>query len=160
MLLEGSAQKDAIILQQKEAGPSVLEAYLPERGYTSHAERIVFGQRLMQASSDIFLGWHKSQLSERQYYWRQLKDMKGSVDITTLDEAGLGTYLAVCSLSLARAHARTGDPAAIAGYLGKSKAFDKAIGRFAAAYADQAERDYQALVEAVDSGRITAQTGI
>ena len=160
MLLEGSAQKDAIILQQKEAGPSVLEAYLPERGYTSHAERIVIGQRLMQASSDIFLGWHKSQLSERQYYWRQLKDMKGSVDITTLDEAGLGTYLAVCSLSLARAHARTGDPAAIAGYLGKSKAFDKAIGRFAEAYADQAERDYQALVEAVDSGRITAQTGI
>ena len=160
VLLEGRAQKDAIILQQKEAGPSVLEAYLPERGYTSHAERVVIGQRLMQAASDIFLGWHQSALSDRQYYWRQLKDMKGSVEVATLDEAGLGTYLAACSLSLARAHARTGDPAAIAGYLGKSAIFDKAIGEFAEAYADQAERDYQALVEAVDSGRIIAQTGV
>jgi uncharacterized protein (DUF2252 family) len=160
LLLEGSAQKDAIILQQKEAGPSVLEAYLPERGYTSHAERVVIGQRLMQAASDIFLGWHQSTLTETQYYWRQLKDMKGSVDVATLDEAGLGTYLAVCSLCLARAHARTGDPAAIAGYLGKSDAFDKAIGKFAEAYADQAERDYQALVEAADSGQIVARTGV
>jgi uncharacterized protein (DUF2252 family) len=160
LLLEGRAEKDAIILQQKEAGPSVLEAYLPDRVYTSHAERVVIGQRLMQAASDIFLGWHQSKLSDQQYYWRQLKDMKGSVDVATLDESGLGTYLAVCSLSLARAHARTGDPAAIAGYLGKSKAFDKAIGKFAEAYADQAEKDYQALVEAVDSGRIIAQTGV
>jgi uncharacterized protein (DUF2252 family) len=160
LLLEGSAHKDAIILQQKEAGPSVLEPYLPERNYRSHAERVVIGQRLMQAASDIFLGWHQSALTERKYYWRQLKDMKGSVDVSTLDEAGLGTYLAVCSLCLARAHARTGDPAAIAGYLGKSKAFDKAIGKFAEAYADQAERDYKALVEAVDSGRIIAQTGV
>jgi hypothetical protein len=86
--------------------------------------------------------------------------MKGSVDVATLDEAGLGTYLAVCSLCLARAHARTSDPAAIAGYLGKNKAFDNAIGNFAEAYADQAERDYQALVEAVNSGRIIAQTGV
>ena len=123
-------------------------------------QRVVFGQRLMQAASDIFLGWHQSRLTESQYYWRQLKDMKGSVDAATLDEAGLGTYLAVCSLCLARAHARTGDPAAIAGYLGKSKAFDKAIGKFAEAYADQAEKDYQALVEAVDSGQIIAQTGV
>ena len=160
LLLEGGAQKDAIILQQKEAGHSVLESYLPERGYSSHAERVVIGQRLMQAASDIFLGWHQSRLTESQYYWRQLKDMKGSVDVATLDEAGLGTYLAVCSLCLARAHARTGDPAAIAGYLGKSKAFDKAIGKFAEAYADQAEKDYQALVEAVDSGQIIAQTGV
>ena len=114
----------------------------------------------MQAASDIFLGWHKSALSNQQFYWRQLKDLKGSVDVSTFDEAGLGTYLAVCSLCLARAHARTGDPAAIAGYLGKSKAFDKAIGKFAEAYADQAEKDYQALVEAVDSGQIVAQTGI
>jgi uncharacterized protein (DUF2252 family) len=160
LLLEGSAHKDAIILQQKEAGPSVLETYLPERDYSSHAERVVIGQRLMQAASDIFLGWHQSALSDQQYYWRQLKDMKGSVDVGTLDETGLGTYLAVCSLCLARAHARTGDPAAIAGYLGKSKAFDKAIGKFAQAYADQAERDYQALVEAVDSGQIIAQIGV
>jgi len=160
LLLEGRAENDAIILQQKEAGPSVLEAYLPERGYTNHAERIVIGQRLMQATSDIFLGWHESKLSDQQYYWRQLKDMKGSVDVATLDEAGLGTYLAVCSLCLARAHARTGDSLAIAGYLGKSDAFDKAIAKFAIAYADQAERDYQALVEAVNSGQIVAQTGV
>jgi uncharacterized protein (DUF2252 family) len=160
LLLEGSAHKDAIILQQKEAGPSVLEAYLPERNYSSHAERVVIGQRVMQAASDIFLGWHKSTLTDRNYYWRQLKDMKGSVDVSTLDEAGLGTYLAVCSLCLARAHARTGDPAAIAGYLGKSKTFDKAVSKFAEAYADQAEMDYQALVEAVDSGRIIAQKGV
>ncbi len=160
LLLEGSAPRDAIILQQKESGPSVLEAYLPERGYSSHAERVVIGQRLMQAASDIFLGWNHSGLTNRQYYWRQLKDMKGSVDIARLDETGLATYLAVCSLCLARAHARSGDAAAIAGYLGKSDAFDQAIGRFAEAYADQAERDYQALVAAVDSGRIRAQTGV
>ena len=160
LLLEGSARKDAIILQQKEAGPSVLETYLPERGYENHAHRVVTAQRLLQAASDIFLGWHRSPVTENQFYWRQLKDMKGSVDVATLDQTGLGTYLGVCSASLARAHARTSDPAAIAGYLGKGEAFDKAIGEFALAYADQTDRDHQALAEAVDSGRITAQTGI
>jgi uncharacterized protein (DUF2252 family) len=160
LLLEGGAQEDAIILQQKEAGPSVLQTYLPDRGYSSYAQRVVVGQRLIQAASDIFLGWHQSPLSKKQYYWRQLKDMKGSVDVAALDETGLGTYLGVCSACLARAHARTGDPAAIAGYLGKSDAFDKAIGGFAMAYADQTERDYQALVEAVKSGRIEAEQGI
>jgi uncharacterized protein (DUF2252 family) len=160
LLLEGSGQDDAIILQQKEAGPSVLEAYLPQRTYLSHAQRVVTSQRMMQAASDIFLGWHQSVLTDTQYYWRQLKDMKGSVDIAALDEAGLGTYLAVCSICLARAHARTGDSAGIAGYLGKSKAFDKAIGKFATAYADQTERDHQALVEAVKSGHIAAEMGI
>lgn len=160
LLLEGGAEKDAIILQQKEAGPSVLEAYLPQRNYTSQAQRVVVGQRMMQATSDIFLGWHQGGLTHTQYYWRQLKDMKGSVDTARLDEDGLGTYLAVCSMCLARAHARTGDSAAIAGYLGKSKAFDKAIGKFATAYADQTERDHQALVEAVKSGHIAAEIGI
>lgn len=126
---------------------------LPERGYISYAEMVVIDQRLMQAASDIFLGWHQSALSDRQYYWRQLKDMQGSVEVATLDEAGLSTYLAVCSLSLARAHARTGDPAAVACYRGKGYTFEIAIGEFAEAYADQAESDYQALVEAVDSGR-------
>ena len=160
LLLEGGAPEDAIILQQKEAGPSVLEAYLPHRNYTSHAHRVVTAQRLLQASSDIFLGWHQSPLTETQYYWRQLKDMKGSVDVETLDEVGLGTYLGVCSICLARAHARTGNPAAIAGYLGKSNTFDKAISDFALAYADQTELDHQSLVKAVESGRITAQMGI
>jgi hypothetical protein len=115
---------------------------------------------MMQAASDIFLGWNQGALTDTQYYWRQLKDMKGSVDIAALDEAGLGTYLAICSICLARAHARIGDAAAIAGYLGKNKVFDKAMVDFATAYADQTERDHQALVEAVKSGKIAAETGI
>jgi len=160
LLLEGSTQQDAIILQQKEAGPSVLEAYLPRRDYSSYAQRVVIGQRMMQAASDIFLGWNQSPMSTRQYYWRQLKDMKGSVDVTTLDERGLGAYLAVCSLCLARAHARTGDPVAITGYLGNGDVFDQAISKFAFAYADQTERDHQALVEAIENGQISSETGI
>ncbi len=160
LLLEGGAEEDAIILQQKEAGPSALEAYLPQRIYTSQAQRVVVGQRMMQAASDIFLGWHQGGLTHTQYYWRQLKDMKGSVDTAKLDKAGLGTYLAVCSMCLARAHARTGDAAAISGYMGKSNAIDTAIGKFATTYADQTERDHQALVDAVKSGRITTETGI
>lgn len=159
-LLEGGAERDAIILQQKEAGPSVLEAYLQKKDYSSNAQRVVIAQRLMQATSDIFLGWHQSPLTDVQYYWRQLKDMKGSVDVAVLDEEGLGSYLAVCSWCLARAHARTSDSAAIAGYLGKSSTFDKAIGKFALAYADQTERDHQTLVAAIKTGRLQAQEGI
>ena len=168
LLLEGGAEDDALILQQKEAGPSVLEPYVTKRDYASHrqgsgtpqAQRVVVGQRLMQAASDIFLGWHEGSLTGTQYYWRQLKDMKGSVDVATLDGAGLETYLAVCGACLARAHARTGDAAGIAGYVGKKKTLDRALANFAVAYADQTERDHQALVEAVASGRIVAETGI
>jgi uncharacterized protein (DUF2252 family) len=160
LLLEGGAQDDALILQQKEAGTSVLESYVTKRDHASQAQRVVTGQRLMQATSDIFLGWHEGSLTGTQYYWRQLKDMKGSVDVATLDEAGLETYLAVCSACLARAHARTGDAAGIAGYVGKKNALDRAIADFAVAYADQTERDHQALVEAIASGRIVAETGI
>jgi len=161
LLLEGGAPADAIILQLKEAGPSVLEAYLPKREYSSPAHRVVVSQRLLQAASDIFLGWHQSPLSEgHYYYWRQLKDMKGSAHVETLDEDGLGIYLGICGSCLACAHARTGDPAAIAGYLGGNKSFEIAIGDFAMAYADQTERDYQSLMEAVESGRIVAETGI
>jgi uncharacterized protein (DUF2252 family) len=160
LLLEGGTEDDALILQQKEAGTSVLEPYVPKRDYASQAKRVVTGQRLMQATSDIFLGWHEGSLTGTQYYWRQLKDMKGSVDVATLDEAGLKTYLAVCSACLARAHARTGDAAGIAGYVGKKNALDRAIADFAVAYADQTERDHQALVEAIASGRIVAETGI
>jgi len=160
LLLEGGAEDDALILQQKEAGPSVLAPYVARRDYASQAKRVVVGQRLMQAASDIFLGWHESSLTGRPYYWRQLKDMKGSVDVASLDEAGLRTYLAVCSACLARAHARTGEAAGIAGYVGKKKTLDEAIADFAMAYADQTERDHQALVEAVASGRIAAETGV
>jgi uncharacterized protein (DUF2252 family) len=161
LLLEGGAPGDAIILQLKEAGASVLEAYLPNREYINHAHRVVVSQRLLQAASDIFLGWHQSLFAEgRFYYWRQLKDMKGSAHVEAMDETGLGVYVGVCSLCLARAHARTGDSAAIAGYLGKKDPFDAAIGDFAMAYADQTERDYKALLKAVKSGRITAEKGI
>jgi uncharacterized protein (DUF2252 family) len=159
-LLEGDADRDAIIMQHKEAGPSALEPYLPKVDYASQAQRVVIGQRLMQAASDIFLGWHHSTLTGTQYYWRQLKDKKGSFDMQRLDERGMGTYLAVCSVCLARAHARTGDAASICGYLGSGAAFDDAISDFAVAYADQTERDYQALVDAVNTGRIVAETGI
>jgi hypothetical protein len=114
----------------------------------------------MQAASDIFLGWHHSEGIGLDFYWRQLKDMKASFDLTNLDAKGLEAYLSVCGLCLARAHARTGDAAAISGYLGSGDVFDKAIRDFAVAYANQTENDHQALVDAVRTGHITAQTGI
>jgi uncharacterized protein (DUF2252 family) len=160
VILEGGAEDDAIILQLKEAGASVLEPHTTESSYESAAQRVVQGQRLTQASSDIFLGWHKGAITGTHYYWRQLKDMKGSLDVTGLDEAGFETYLQVCAACLARAHARTGDAAAIAGYIGKGKTMAKAIDDFADAYADQTEQDHQALVEAIESGRVAAETGI
>lgn len=160
LLLEGDEQGDAIILQFKEAGPSVLEPYVPTREYLSPAHRVVVFQRLLQAASDMFLGWHEGALYRRHFYWRQLKDMKGSVRVENLHRKGLDAYVQICSLCLARAHARTGDPAAIAGYLGKSDSFDRAVGDFAVAYADQTERDHRALVQAVKSGKIEAETGV
>jgi uncharacterized protein (DUF2252 family) len=160
VLLEGGAADDAIILQLKEAGTSVLEPYTTESSYESAAQRVVQGQRLTQAASDIFLGWHRGTITGIDFYWRQLKDMKGSLDVTGLDEAGFETYLQVCASCLARAHARTGDAAAIAGYIGKGKTVAEAVADFADAYADQTEQDHQALVEAIESGRVTAETGI
>jgi uncharacterized protein (DUF2252 family) len=162
VLLQGGADDDGLILQLKEAGPSALEAHLPPptSGYANHAQRVVIGQQLMQTTNDIFLGWHKSEYYGNDYYWRQLKDMKGSVDVAKLDEDSLNTYIELCALCLARAHSRTGDASAITGYLGRGKSFDRAVADFAMAYADQTERDYQLLVEAVDSGRIVAAKGI
>ncbi|WP_235283161.1 DUF2252 domain-containing protein [Methanosarcina sp. 2.H.A.1B.4] len=159
-LLEGTEKDEALILQLKEAGPSTLESYVEKKDSASQARRVVVGQKLMQAASDIFLGWIEDPATGIQYYWRQLKDMKGSFDVNSLDEAGLETYLKVCSVCLARAHARTGDAASISGYIGKSDTFCEAVTDFAVAYADQTERDYQALKEAVKSGRITAEKGI
>jgi uncharacterized protein (DUF2252 family) len=159
-LLQGDKPEDALILQQKEVGPSVLEAYLPQKmTYTNQAQRVVIGQHLMQAASDIFLGW-SSLSSEHHYYWRQFRDMKGSFDVTGFDAAGFATYLTVCGLCLARAHARSGDAIAISNYLGSGTVFDDAIGQFAIAYAGQTERDYQALVDAVNKGQIAAETGV
>ena len=160
ILLESQAGGNALILQLKEAGPSVLEAYVGKPRTIGNAERVVTSQRLMQATSDIFLGWHTSQLSDREYYWRQLKDMKGSAEVSEMDYDSFRSYLGVCAWCLARAHARTGDETSIAGYIGKNDTFAQAIGDFAVAYADQTERDYQALVDAVKSGRVAAETGI
>ncbi len=160
-LLEGDAERDAIILQQKEAGPSALEAYLPRHHFTNQAQRVVMAQRIMQAASDIFLGWGQGTSTGITYYWRQLKDKKGSFDVSKLDNRGMATYLGVCAVCLARAHARSGgDAAAISGYLGTGTVFAEAISNFAVAYANQTERDYQALVTAVKDGRIVAKTGI
>jgi len=160
LLLEGNSEEDAIILQQKEVGPSALADYLSKTDFNSQAERVVVSQRLIQATSDIFLGWTHGSVTGSQYYWRQLKDMKGSFDVTKLTAKGLKTYLHVCGACLARAHARAGDAAAISGYLGKGDVFDKAICKFAVAYADQAVRDHQTLVDAVKSGRIVAEVGV
>ncbi|MDT4290333.1 DUF2252 domain-containing protein [Methylomonas sp. MO1] len=150
-----SAENHPLLLQIKEACPSVLEPYAGKSGYDNHAQRVVVGQRLMQSSSDIFLGWARSARG-RDFFVRQLRDMKMSLPIegTTLQQFNI--YAELCGWTLARAHARSGDAAAISGYLGKSDRFDQAIGEFALAYADQNQRDYAALVEAFNSGRIKA----
>jgi uncharacterized protein (DUF2252 family) len=160
VLLNGGADDDNLILQLKEAGPSVLEAYLPSRTYSHYGQRVVVGQQLMQTTNDIFLGWHTGDVSDSDYYWRQLKDMKGSVNVAKASEDGLVTYIELCAVCLSRAHARTGDASAIAGYLGNGKSFDRAVANFAMAYADQTELDYQLLVKAVDSGQVVAAKGI
>ena len=142
-LLEEGADDDAIILQRKEAGKSVLEAHLGNSGHENPAQRIVHGQRLMQASSDIFLGWHMGGFNEAHYYWRQLHDMKGSFDIAAFHKGGFEAYVEACGGCLARAHGRGGDAASISGYVGKGGALADAIADFAVTYAHQTERDHR-----------------
>jgi uncharacterized protein (DUF2252 family) len=149
-----------LILQVKEANPSVLAPYIRGKRWRHEGERVVTGQRIMQAVSDSFLGWTRSPVSGTEYYVRQLHDMKYGIDIAGLRPPGMALYAEVCAWALARAHARSGNPARIAGYLGRGDAFDQAIGRFAVAYADQTERDHAALMAAVRSGRVPAETGI
>ena len=159
ILLEGRDAKDPLFLQVKEAGRSVLEDHLPPSRYENHGRRVVEGQRLMQAVSDSFLGWNRGEVTGTHYYWRQLKDMKGSVDIDSATPDSLHRFARVCGWTLARAHARSGDEAAIAGYLGSGQVFDRALGDFAIAYTDQNERDFEAFTNAIDSGRIEAHEG-
>ena len=140
---------DPLFLQVKEATASVLEAHLPKSRYRQHGERVVQGQRMMQAASDIFLGWTKGLDVNRHFYWRQLRDMKGSADVEAMIPLGLTYYARICGWTLARAHARSGDPVAIAEYLGETDAFDKSITDFSERYADQNEKDYQEFVDAV-----------
>jgi uncharacterized protein (DUF2252 family) len=159
VLLQGRDQQDPLFLQVKEATASVLENHLPKSRYKHHGERVVRGQRMMQAASDIFLGWTKGMDVTRHYYWRQLRDMKGSAEVEAMAPLGLKFYAGICGWTLARAHARSGDPIAIAEYLGDDDQFDRSITDFAKRYADQNERDYQAFTSAVRSGRLEALEG-
>ena len=160
-LLQGRDQGDPLFLQVKEATRSVLEGHLPRSRYKQHGERVVYGQRMLQAASDIYLGWTKGALDDtRHYYWRQLRDMKGSVDVETMAPVGLNLYAGLCGWTLARAHARSGDPIAIAEYLGEDDQFDRSIADFSKRYADQNERDYQAFADAVASGRLASLQGV
>ncbi len=143
-------------LQIKEANASVLEAYAGTSAYTHHGERVVQGQRLMQPASDLFLGWATGPKG-RQFYLRQLRDVKLSPLVETYDAEMLSIYAVACGWVLARAHAKAGDPWTISGYLGSKGDFDEALGRFAAGYADQAERDHAALKAAVRAGMIDVQ---
>jgi Uncharacterized protein conserved in bacteria (DUF2252) len=154
VILEGRDEHDPLILQAKEATASVLEPFTASGHHANQGERVVTGQRAMQATPDIFLGWTRTAAS-RDFYFRQLWDMKGSVDVATLLPIGLTFYGSICGWSLARAHARTGDAVAISAYLGTGDTFDGAIADFAEAYADVNARDYEAYRAAIASGRIT-----
>ena len=160
VLLQGRDQDDPLFLQIKEATTSVLEDHLPKSRYRQAGERVVQGQRMMQATSDIFLGWTKGVRENRFLYWRQLRDMKGSVVVEEMAPESLAFYGHLCGWTLARAHARSGDAIAIAAYLGKKDRFDKSITDFSERYADQNERDYTAFLEAIRSGRLEAVEGV
>ena len=163
-LFLGLDGQDPLFLQVKEAQRSVLEGFAGHSEYSNHGERVVAGQHLMQATSDIFLGWRRLanpvEGIERDFYIRQLKDWKGSAEIDAMVPEGMTVYGRLCGWTLARAHARSGDRVAIGAYMGSSDVFDRAIVDFSEAYADQNEKDYAALVEAVKSGRVVAQTGL
>jgi len=160
VLLQGRDAGDPLFLQVKEATASVLEDHLPKSRYQQPGERVVHGQRLMQAASDILLGWTRGVDVQRHFYWRQLRDMKGSALVEAMSPLGLTFYARICGWTLARAHARSGDPLAISEYLGDDDAFDRSITDFSERYADQNEQDYQDFVKAVRSGRIEALEGV
>jgi uncharacterized protein (DUF2252 family) len=163
ILLLGRDDQDPLFLQAKEAQPSVLASFLGDSEYANQGQRVVAGQRLMQATGDIFLGWQGLDGIDgqpRDFYVRQLRDWKASAVIEAMTAADLSWYGALCGWTLARAHARSGDRIAIAAYLGGSAVFEHAVAEFAEAYADQNERDYQALVAAAESGRVTSRSGL
>jgi uncharacterized protein (DUF2252 family) len=163
VLMAGADDDDPLFLQVKEAEASVLEAFLGKSKYAQHGQRVVEGQRLMQSESDIMLGWLRTpgiDGIERDFYIRQLWDGKGSALVETMAPRALSAYAQLCGWTLARAHARSGDAAAIASYLGAGDSFDQALADFAEAYADQNEHDYNALRHAVDTGRVTAHADL
>ncbi|HET7446151.1 MAG TPA: DUF2252 domain-containing protein [Solirubrobacterales bacterium] len=161
ILLTGSDDDDPLFLQAKEAEASVLEGYASASRFRNHGRRVVEGQRLMQAASDIFLGWCSAtglDGNQHDFYVRQLWDWKRSAEIELLSPAGLDVYARICGQTLARAHARSGDRIAIASYLGSGDSFDQAVADFSEDYAEQNLRDHQALLDAIDSGRVEAET--
>jgi uncharacterized protein (DUF2252 family) len=159
VLLQGRDAQDPLFLQVKEATASVLEAYVGKSQYRHHGERVVQGQRLMEAASDICLGWSEGPDGGRHFYWRQLRDTKGSALVEAMIPADLTHYARICGWTLARAHARSGDPVAMAEYLGEGDKFDRSITDFSERYADQNERDYQDFVTAIQSGRLRPVEG-
>jgi hypothetical protein len=163
VLMIGDDGDDPLFLQMKEAQPSVLEPFADKCEYANQGERVVEGQRLMQAASDIFLGWLRAPGIDgewRDFYLRQLWDWKTSADVETMRPADMAEYGRMCGWTLARAHARSGDAIAIAAYLGSGEIIDRAIADFAEAYADQNERDHRALLDAIDSGQVAAESGM
>ncbi|MEA2652669.1 MAG: hypothetical protein QOI85_2390 [Chloroflexota bacterium] len=163
MLLLGRDDQDPLILQFKEAEASVLEPFLGESAFENHGQRVVEGQRMTQGASDMMLGWLRTSGVdgvERDYYVRQLWDGKGSALVELMNPKALAFYADLCGRTLARAHARSGDPVAISSYLGKGDDMDVALARFAEAYADQNDRDYATMHGAVDDGRVVAETGV
>ncbi len=163
VLMTGRDNEDPLFLQAKEAQASVLEPFLGRSEFANHGQRVVEGQRLMQAASDIMLGWIRAKGidgEERDFYIRQLWDAKGSALIDVMEPNAMLAYATLCGQALAKAHARAGDAVAIASYLGSSDVFDRALAAFAESYADQNERDYLALKDAADSGRISVQSGL
>src|ERR1700749_2369568 len=163
MLMLGRDHNDPLFLQVKEAQASVLERFVGKSTYPHHGQRVVAGQRLMQAATDIFLGWVRIKGVDdvsRDYYVRQFQDWKGSADVDSMLVPGATLYARICGATLARAHARWGDRIAIASYLGNGETFDRAIADFSVVYADQNERDFARFTAAVDSGRLVAKTGV
>ena len=161
LLTMGDREDDPLFLQMKQAQASVLEPYAGASAYPQHGERVVEGQRLMQSASDSFLGWITSSGGGRnQFYIRQLRDMKGSMKVEKMNPDRLSGYGVLCAAALARGHARTGDPAKIAGYVGTDPEFADALAQFGVDYADQNELDYQQLVEAAADGRVTVESGV
>jgi uncharacterized protein (DUF2252 family) len=158
LCLGGAEGDDPLFMQIKEASASVLEPYVGASPHKNHGERVVVGQHMMQAASDIFLGW--STFNGKDYYARQLRDMKFSAEVEGMDPVLFTAYVELCAATLARAHARTSDPVQISGYLGSKNTFDRAIASFSESYADQAERDHALLLAAIKDGRVQAQTGV
>jgi uncharacterized protein (DUF2252 family) len=153
LLLRGRDEDDLMVLQVKQAQASVLEAFTHKSAFSKHGHRVVSGQRLMQATSDSFLGWIDGP-GGRSFYVRQLRDMKWSPDPSTLIGKKLLNYAELCGMTLARAHARSGDAIAVSAYVGNGTSFDEAIGAFAVSYADQAQQDYTAFMAAIAGGRL------